>query len=275
MGGLFQPTTTQTSTASIPPEIAPYAGQASQFLTGRLGEAGPAWPGPWTAPLSPQEQYGLGGLEEQYANAYASGLQPLSLGTYGQFLTGGVPQAAQRQGLETLGGAYLPGANPYLAQIEQGMGNQFQDALAEAQNRLALAGHGRSSTAGATLGARAIEDYMSNIGRLRFGAYESERARQAGAALPFSEMGLNAAQYGSQYPVSLAQTLLQAGALPRTLSQQDIDRAYQEMLRLWNETYRASGQLPGGVGQASTTYGPSPFMSVLSGALPFFLPRPP
>lgn len=274
MGGAFQPTKTAESRVEIPQQLQGYTQSAADFLRGRLGATGPAWPGPWTAPMSPQERYGLGGLEDYYSNAYRSGLQPLGLGTYGQFLTGGVPQAAQQQGLATLSGAYLPGANPHLAQIERGLGQQFQESLAEAQNRLALAGHGGASTAGSALGARAIEDYMGNIGRLRLGAYEGERARQAGLALPFTGMGLEAAQYGTQYPVSLAQSLLQAGALPRTLGQQDIDRAYQEMQRLWNESYRAAGQMPGGGATASTQYGPSPFMSLLSGALPFFMPRP-
>lgn len=274
MGGMFSPSTTQTSRSEIPEELKPYTQESAEFLRGRIGEQGPAWPGSFTAPMTPQEEYGLGGIEDAYSTTYGSEMHPLSVQGYSNMLAGGgVPYAAGQQLVGTLSGSYLPGANPYISQMETGLKQDYQDALADAQNKLALAGHGGASTAGAVMGSRALSDYTSNLGKLRFGAYEAERGRMAdprltAQVLPMVEQGLT-------YPVSMAQALLQSGALPRTLAQGDLDSAYKEMQRLWNESYRAAGQAnplfqPS---SSSTSYGPSPFMSLVSGALPFFLPK--
>lgn len=250
--------------------MAPYARESADFLRGRLGQQGPAWPGPFTAEQTPQEEYGLGGVEDYYANAYESGMQPMSVDQYSRYLQSGAPEIAGQQQAATLGGQYLPGANPYLAQIEQGLDQDYEDKVADIQNRLALAGHGRESTAGALLGSRALAENQANRGRLRFGAYEAERGRMTDPRL----MGLpmQALETGLTYPVSMAQALMQAGAMPRSLQQGELDRTYNEMLRLWNETYRAAGQAQPLFGQRqeqSTQYGPSPFMSLLGGAASF------
>lgn len=274
MGGLFSPSQTATSREEIPEELKPYTRESADFLRGRIGQTGPAWPGPFVAPMSPQEEYGVGGVEDFYGNTYESGMQPLSLEGYTNLLAGGdVPGAAGQHLATTLRGGYLPGADPYLAQIEQGLNQDYEDRLADVQNKLALSGHGRESTAGAVLGSRALAEHQANLGRLRFGAYEAERGRMAdprltAQVLPMIEQGLT-------YPVSMAQAMMQAGALPRSLEQGELDKSYNEMLRLWNESYRAAGMAnplfkPE---TSSTNYGPSPFMSLVSGALPFFLPK--
>lgn len=274
MGGFFQPSVVQHTSGGIPEEYKPYAREAAEFLRSRLGESGPEWQGPWTAPMSPQEEAALGGMESFYGTAYP--MQPAAVEGWGTYLGGlSLPATAGEELEKTLSGAYLPGANQYLSDIEAGLRQRFDDALAEAQQRLAMAGHGGGSTAGAVLASRAAKDYLSTLGQLRLGAYEAERERMTRPQ--FFELPANMLTQGMQYPVATATALFGAGALPRTLAQQDIDKEYQEMLRLWNETYRAAGMagpIFGAQQTTSTQYGPSPFMSLITGILPFFLPKP-
>ena len=251
MGGFFQPTTIQQSSGwrDVPESVKRYVDAAADFMRGRIGQYGPTWEGGFTAGMSPQETYGLGGVEDAYRQAYLSGLMPASL----------------EEWRKTVSGGYLPGANPYLDAIERGMMTKANEALARVQQGLALAGQG-PGTPYAWLAGDIGGQLASQIGALRLGAYESERARQYGAAQP-----------GAVLVPNLAMTLMQAGALPRSLAQHEIDRAYAEMQRLLNESYRAAGWAPlagaATSGASVTQTGPSPFMSLLGAVLPWYFLR--
>lgn len=249
MGDLFRPQPTQTSSGwrDVPESIKRYVDTSADFLRSRIGQTGPQWEFPFTAGMSPQETYGLGGLENAYGQAYTSGLMPASL----------------EEWRKTVTGSYLPGANPYLDAIEQGMMTKANQLLGSVQQGLAAAGQG-AGTPYAYLAGDVGGQLASQIGALRLGAYENERARQFGAAQP-----------GAGLVPNLALGLMQAGALPRSLAQNELDRAYQEMLRLWNETYRAAGAAPtsqaASSGGSVTQYGPSPFMSIIGALAPWWL----
>lgn len=231
----------------IPEEISPYARAAAEFLTSRIGQTGPIWVGPFTAPMSPYETTGLGGLADIYS-AYSGGLGPAALSEWEK----------------TVRGEYLPGANRYLADIDEALARDYQARLSALQTQMASAGMG-PGTPYARLSSEALAQYLGERGRLMLSAYEAERARQAEAARLASAAG-----------PTLAMSLLQAGALPRTLSQQELDRAYQEMLRAWNETYRAAGMAAPAFGTAQTTrteYGPDPLASIMQGLFSLWITK--
>ncbi len=312
------------------------------------------------------------GLRSLYAQTLASGAPAAALGeitralggqylditgpeglrrSYYEALASGIPEASLEQWRRTVSGEFLGGANEYLRQIEEGIKDQVTDLMGRYEQQLAAAGQG-VGTPLAALQARTAAQLAGELGRLRYGAYESERERMERAAregaafapelaermarlyeaersrmLPYAQLGvgltrdvlgdlarlyeaeraraipaiqiatglpadvagdlarlyeaergrmLAAAQFGVGALPEAALRLFQAGALPRSLQQQEIDRAYQEMLRLWNETYRAAGMYNPfqSVGQTSTQYGPSPFASILGAIAPVFLPKP-
>jgi hypothetical protein len=239
---LFSPQVTEKKETGIPEELKPYAKAAASFLQGRLGQTGPGWTSAFTAPMSAEERAGLAGMGRMYGGIEESGLMPSALKQWGK----------------TVSGAYLPGANQYLTDIEAQMQQEYDRRLAGLQTQVASAGQGPGS-AYARMGSEALTGYMGERGKLRFGAYESERARQA-----------QAAQAAAMYGPALAQALMRAGALPRSLKQAEIDKAYQEMLRMWNESYRAAGMAQpifGTQAGTATQYGTSPGMGLLSGLI--------
>lgn len=169
------------------------------------------WEGNFTAPMSQQEQQGLGGMSNFVG-------QGMGLGAAGQYNT------------DVLNGRYIGSANPYMNQIQGGMQTlkDFQDEQARKRIGSSMAAGGNALS-----GARASTEqqyqnlsdanFNQNIGNMQLQNLARERALQ--------NQGVSQAQGLSNTQMGGYGSLMQAGALPRNLQQQDTNAQYQDWLR--------------------------------------------
>lgn len=250
VGGLFGSKGTPSQIIDTTPEaFANLAGPVAQGLTSLFSSGGgPAFPGPFSAPLGGQEQTLLG-------NIFGQVQQP-----------GAGAQAAMPLLQQIISGQFMsPQSNPFLAQsiasAQRPILEQFQEqVMPRLQAEFTRAGQfiqpqgsspfDRSSALASRGLANALGDVSTNLTAENFAA---ERARQ----LPAAQLaaGLDAQQ--------LQSTLqgLQAAALPRMIEDLGIERGMQEFQRRVQVLLQALGAagtlaqpqtqvLPGTPGQA-------------------------
>ena len=212
----------KTATPSVPrgtlPPAPSTAGRQNYFPIGSQTLDNPMYPwlmpyqGDFTAPMSPYEQYGLEGI--------------------GDWVQGGQGLGSSQSYLEdVIGGQYLdPSTNRWLAGIQEGSEalKDIQDAQARRRigSSMAAGGHALSGARLAAEGDYQNESdarYQDMISRLMSENYQRERGLQQGA-IPLMG-GLSNQRMGG------FQSLMQAGALPRELSQQDLTAQYGDWLR--------------------------------------------
>jgi hypothetical protein len=235
-----------TPKIEIPEELKPYLRRVGEVLPGLVGTIQPPYPGPTTAPPTPLQEIGAGSVLDLLQQAAASGFFPTALA----------------QQVATAAGAYLPGANPYIQQIMQGMRQEAelarQQALADLQSRYARFGQAVSSPlarAEADLSARIGAALSQQLGQLQLSAYEPERQRM-----------MQAAQAGLGLEPSLAQQAFGLGEALRNIADVGILRAMQEYARsqesFWRPFMFLSG-IPTAAGVPQ--YAPSPVAGILGG----------
>jgi hypothetical protein len=260
--GLFsQPSYPQTTTVQQQPQLSPQQQNlqnvASNFLAGQVGVPSQAYPGPFTAPLTPAQQ-------TQISNAVALGNQSY------------VPQ---QQGLGALGayagGAYLPGTggpgDAFLNAALQGTTNlaeqQFAQGIQAARSPFIQAGQtGFSSPELGALGqasAQFAANLQNQLAQQALGMYTGEQQLQLGAAP-------QAVQAGGAVQTMAAQQ----AALPQQLQQAQYNAALQDWLRQLSGAWSATGvpafsniaaAYPMTQTSQSQMYGPSPFESIMGG----------
>lgn len=248
MGDLFKSPKVEYQTPDLPPYVQQYMQSATQFLTGQLGQPGPAYIGPFVAGLTPQEQMSLAGF---------TGL------AYPSFATGatGISQIGA-----TASGAYLPWNNPYIQWVASAMTDlarqQLQQQLSDVRQRYAQLGQGLSTPLVNEEIARGLQTWSQlaqGVGQLLSGAYEAERQRQMQAALASPEIGMTAMQQ-----------LMAAGQVPRLIEQQLYDAWYREFIRQLDQAWRGVSPFPSFIPLMSpqpVQYGPPPIVGLLGGIM--------
>ncbi|MDD4924282.1 MAG: hypothetical protein PHF74_05555 [Dehalococcoidales bacterium] len=124
--------------------------------------------------------------------------------------------------LATLRGDYNPITSPYYAAMRKSLLSEGEQAVTSAQQNANLYG-GLSSTGMANVESKARAQTANDINTILGQLYETERGRQTNAAG-------QALQY-EQYPLTTAQTQLQAGGYERGVNQEALDRQHQEFIR--------------------------------------------
>jgi hypothetical protein len=124
--------------------------------------------------------------------------------------------------LSTLRGDYNPLSSPYYSAMRERMQREGEQAVTGARQNANLYG-GLSSTGMANVENRARATTANDINTILGGLYESERNRQTGL--------LPTALAYEQYPMNLLQQQLSAGGYERGVSQEALDRQYQEWIR--------------------------------------------
>ena len=208
------------TTTKIEPEIPSAAQDLWGRLMGGMDEMGKPYGGSYTAPLSEQEQMGLKLLSD-----------------YG--VQGGENNALGMGMLnDTISGKYLnPSSNPYMQKMGNMITEQAKRALGGQANQMGAMF--QKSGMGGGSGERMyknklISDTNQSLGNSLAGLYgqnyQTERGRQMQAIPMLSQMGME--------PLQRAQALMQGGALPRSLAQNDLSSQYQDWLRTTNSPYQ-------------------------------------
>jgi hypothetical protein len=246
MGDLFRSPPPATPKIEIPEELKPYFRRVGEVLPGLVGTIQPPYPEPTTPPPVPLQEMGAGSILDLLEQTALSGLYPTAL----------AHQVA------TAAGAYLPGANPYIQQIMQGVWQEAelsrQQALADLRSRYARFGQAASSPlarAEADLNARIGAALSQQLGQLQLSAYEPERQRM-----------MQAAQAGLALEPSLAQQAFSLGEALRNIPDVGTLRAMQEYARSQESFWRPFSFMSGVPTAAGVPqYAPSPIAGILGG----------
>jgi hypothetical protein len=271
-----------------------YLNTATNFLTQTVGQpftyTGPVAAGPSAGQLEALNMFQTGAEATQ--PLLPQGLAGLYGGIQGLTSLGATAAPATDVGLATLGttaaGGSLPGVNPVLQQIVQGIQgvtqNQLDQEMQQINSQMGPIGQATGSplldVKSRVLGQ--VEPGLeSTIGQLLLGEYNQQQQEQLTAANELMGYGPNvlnalisAGGSVTGVPFTTAQQYLSASGVPQQAAQEQAKASYQSYFDAINNMFRSTQQgFPTTAGLTSPVaqqYSPPGIVGLLGGALNLF-----